>query len=414
MGPSIVHALGAGLLQAVQFFWESLFGLVFGFLISAIAQVALTPATLHRYLGPNPRGILFGAAFGIISSSCSYGSAAAARGFYQRGADVRAIFSFLISSTNMNVAILILFWSLLGWKFAFAEFFGGVIIIAVVVTGLSALFRPETLQRLRSEHTSAGNKAAGVVRECPVCGMEGNRNLALEYQGQTYLACSTKHRDDLAADPARYLGGETPAAPSPAVTGWSALGRARTWRAIGATAAGDVSMLRSELLVGYLLAGFAAALVPPGRLAHALQTVGAVPYAGYVLLLAAGLLIAVLSFVCSMGNVPVARFLASAGIPLGANTAFIYGDLLVPPLIAIYSKSFPAPITRAFVILFVVGAMLAGATMELTIGNVFGGVSMGSMEFNDRFTTISNIMAIGAVAAVWAVTRAGSSGRRPA
>src|SRR5579875_3652589 len=115
----VLHAIGAGLWTALQFLWDSLFGLIFGFLISAVVQVVLTPRTMHRYLGPNFGGILFGTGFGIIASACSYGASAAARGFYQRGADVRAVFAFLIASTNMNVAILILFWSMLGWKLAF-------------------------------------------------------------------------------------------------------------------------------------------------------------------------------------------------------------------------------------------------------------------------------------------------------
>jgi uncharacterized membrane protein YraQ (UPF0718 family) len=174
----------------------------------------------------------------------------------------------------------------------------------------------------------------------------------------------------------------------------------RDWGAVAATAVADVRMLRSELIVGYLIAGFAAALVPPGWLAGALHAVGSVPILGYVLLLIVGLLIAVVTFVCSMGNVPIARFLANAGIPLGANTTFIYGDLLILPMIAIYRKSFPPRITWTFVALFTVGAMLAGAIMEKLIGSTFGGVSMGSMALNDRFTLISNIIAIGAVAAV--------------
>ena len=113
---TLAHALVAGLTQAAAFFWDSLFGLIFGFLISATVQVMLAPATMERYLGPGLRGLLYGAAFGIISSACSYGAAAAARGFYRNGADARSVFAFLISSTNMNLAILILFWSLLGWK----------------------------------------------------------------------------------------------------------------------------------------------------------------------------------------------------------------------------------------------------------------------------------------------------------
>ncbi|HTX02722.1 MAG TPA: permease, partial [Candidatus Acidoferrales bacterium] len=143
----VLSAVAAGLLQSLQFLWDSLFGLILGFLISAVVQVVLTPATMHRYLGGNLRGVVNAAGFGIIASACSYGASAAAKGFYQRGADVRAVFSFLIASTNMNLAILILFWSLLGWKFAFAEFFGGIIIIAVVVAGFRVVFGREELER---------------------------------------------------------------------------------------------------------------------------------------------------------------------------------------------------------------------------------------------------------------------------
>lgn len=349
----IAHALLAGLTQAAGFFWDSLFGLIFGFLISAIVQVMLTPSTMERYLGPGLRGLLCGTAFGIISSACSYGAAAAARGFYRNGADVRAVFAFLISSTNMNLAILILFWSLLGWRFAFAEFFGGAIIIAVVTAGLSVWFRGTTLQGLQERYVRAATEAD-----------EG---------------CA-HHGHDLHES-------------------------RRDWSAVAATALADVRMLRTELVVGYLIAGFAAALVPPGWLAGALHAVGAVPYVGYVLLLATGLAIAIATFVCSMGNVPVARFLANAGIPLGANTTFIYGDLLILPLIAIYRKSFPAQIATAFIILFAIGAMFAGAVMEKLIGSTLGGVAMGSMAVNDRFTLISNIVAIAAVLVVAIASR---------
>jgi uncharacterized membrane protein YraQ (UPF0718 family) len=344
----IAHAVLAGILQAAAFFWDSLFGLIFGFLISAFVQVMLTPAAMERYLGPGPKGLLYGAGFGIISSACSYGAAAAARGFYRSGADIRSVFAFLISSTNMNLAILILFWSLLGWRFAFAEFFGGVIIIAVVTVGFSLLFGRGELARLQGEHTAA-------------------------------VAAEEEH------DACEHHG----LAP-----------KRRGWSAVAATAVADVRMLRTELVVGYLIAGFAAALIPTGVLADALRAVGSVPFVGYVLLLIVGLLIAVATFVCSMGNVPVARYLANAGIPLGANTSFIYGDLLILPLIAIYRKSFPPKITWTFVALFAAGAMVAGAIMERLIGNATGGVSAASMAINDRFTLISNIVALAAVAAL--------------
>jgi uncharacterized protein len=303
----------------------------------------LTPATMHRYLGPGLRGLLYGTGFGIISSACSYGAAAAARGFYRNGADARSVFAFLISSTNMNLAIVILFWSLLGWRFAFAEFFGGAIIIAVVTIGLSLLFRAGALAEMQHSYVGTPDE----MDHCHV---------------------ATHER--------------------------------RGWAEVASTALADVRMLRTELIVGYLIAGFAAALIPPGWLAQALHAVGSVPSIGYVLLLVVGLLIAVATFVCSMGNVPIARYLANAGIPLGANTTFIYGDLLILPLIAIYRKSFPARLVWAFVGLFVLGALFAGAVMERVVGAAGGGMAMGSMAINDRFTLISNAVALAAVAAL--------------
>lgn len=384
----LLHAIAAGLLQSLTFFWMSLFGLIVGFLVSAFVQVALTPQDMHRYLGGNARGVLYAAGFGIISSACSYGAAAAARGFYQRGADLRAVFAFLVSSTNMNLAILILFWSLLGWKFAFAEFFGGVIIIGVVTAGFSLLFGS---RQPRFEEPASQPQ---LLTECPLCGMEGEPELAAPYRGGTAYACGQKHYKAMLED----------AQPKPRPS----LRDAATWRSVLEAAAGDVQMLRNELAIGYLIAGFAAALIPQQWFAAAFHAVAAVPAIGGFLLLLVGLGLAIATFLCSMGNVPVARFLAGAGIPIGANTAFIYGDLLIPPLIAIYEKSFPRRVTWTFVALFVAGALLAGAAMGAAIGD-FGGLSMGSMALNDHITLASNIAALAVLGALLLVARRADS-----
>jgi hypothetical protein len=164
--------------------------------------------------------------------------------------------------------------------------------------------------------------------------------------------------------------------------------------------------LRNELLIGYLVAGFAAALIPTGALAAVLRALGGVPVIGYLLLLIAGLLIAVATFVCSMGNVPIARYLAAAGIPLGANTTFIYGDLLIAPLIGIYRKSFPPRIAWTFVGCFTLGAIVACTVMERVIGNAGIAMTNASMSVSDRFTLVANIVAIAAVIAVALAARA--------
>jgi len=395
-----VTQLLAGVTTTLGFVWDSLYGLIFGFLISAIAQVVFSRGAMERALGPNLRGYLSGTAFGIVASACSYGAAAAARGFYQKGADARSVFAFTIASTNMNVAILIMFWAMLGWQFAFAEFFGGAIIIAVVVAGMPLFLKAD---ELRTAAPPADARPAR-VSECLQCGMDGEPGHAVEHEGTTYLFCGARHEAQFRADPAAVLA----AAKSESETspGLAALRERSTWRAVLATMLADVEMLRSELIFGFAVAGFAAALIPAHLLSGALRAVGAVPLFGYPLLLATGLLLAVVTFVCSMGNVPIARYLASAGIPLGANTTFVYGDLLIPPLVGIYRKSFPPRVVWTFLGLFVAGAMLAGFVMDVTVGRTFGGaLAMGSMAFSDRFTPVANVVALLALGAAIAFAR---------
>jgi len=176
----------------------------------------------------------------------------------------------------------------------------------------------------------------------------------------------------------------------------------------------DLEMLRGELILGFVIAGCAAALVPAVWLSGALHAVGNVPVVGYPLLLLTGLLLAVVTFVCSMGNVPIARFLAMAGVPLGANTTFIYGDLLIPPLVGIYRKSFPPKVVWSFLGLFTLGALVAGALMDLLVGHAFGAsMEMGSTTFSDRFTLIANVLAVIAVAIVIAVAHSRTVNSRP-
>jgi uncharacterized membrane protein YraQ (UPF0718 family) len=399
----VAEKLLAGVTTTLGFFWDSLYGLIFGFLISAVAQTVASRGAMERALGPGVRGIANATIFGIVASACSYGAAAAARGFYQKGADIRAVFAFMISSTNMNVAILIMFWAMLGWKFAFAEFFGGLIIIAIVSLGASMFLRAY----FQSAADVAGGASGARVTECLQCGMEGEEEHAVGYEGTTYLFCGNRHESQFRADPAGVIAAAN--AENETIRGFGALREAGTWKDVFDAFLADVEMLRNELIIGFVVAGFAAALIPSEWLANALRAVGQVPFAGYPLLLLVGLAIAVLTFVCSMGNVPIARFLANAGIPLGANTTFIYGDLLIPPLIGIYRKSFPPRVVWTFVGLFVIGAMIAGATMDAIFGHgqMAASMQMGSATVLDRFTIVANVLAIAALVLVIVIAKGG-------
>jgi uncharacterized membrane protein YraQ (UPF0718 family) len=291
---------------------------------------------------------------------------------------------------------------MLGWQFAAAEFFGGIVIVAIVSIGLTLAFRGDGL----SASDAAAADAGARVTECLQCGMEGEEEHAVAYEGRTYLFCGARHEAGFRADPQGVL--DAARAEDESMPGLGALRSAATWKTVLDTFLADVEMLRGELVLGFVVAGFAAALVPPAWLSWVLREVGAVPFVGYPLLLLVGLLLAVVTFVCSMGNVPIARFLAVAGIPLGANTTFIYGDLLIPPLVAIYRKSFPPKLVYAFLGLFVVGALVAGALADLAFGRSFAMHAMGStsaMSFSNGFTIVANVIALVALGAVIVVGR---------
>jgi len=212
----ILDGAARGLRASRDLLWASLYGLTLGFPMSAVVQVIIPQRLLRRYAAGGLHGIAAAAGFGAISSSCSYGSAAATRSLYRRGADARAASSFLISSTNMNIAILVMFWTLVGWKFAFAELAGGAIIIAVVADGLGVLFPGGALERLRSgpelpgaDRTAGDGGAPGgagpdgePVTEDLVCGIKGCPEHAVRLAGRQCWFCSAGHARQFAAEPA--------------------------------------------------------------------------------------------------------------------------------------------------------------------------------------------------------------------
>ena len=76
----------------------------------------------------------------------------------------------------MNIAILMMFWVLVGWQFAFAEFFGGLIIIAVICVRLTLFFHGGALERLRRESQALEHQTGELVNAAAVCGMQASES----------------------------------------------------------------------------------------------------------------------------------------------------------------------------------------------------------------------------------------------
>jgi uncharacterized protein len=317
-------AIGHALAIAGSMTWEILWALILGFGLSAVVQAVVRRSTIVRLLGDDrSRTLVIATGFGIASSSCSYAAVALARSLFRKGASLTAAMAFEIASTNLVIELGIVLALLMGWQFTAAEFVGGPIMI-VVVALLMRLFLRERM--LREARTQAGRGLAG--------SMEGHASMDM-----------TVRRDGSFAR--RLLSKEAFTAVSHVfVMEWAAILR--------------------DLVIGLLIAGAVAAWVPGTFWRHFFLT--GHPLAAALWGPLVGPLVAVVSFVCSIGNVPLAAVLWNGGISFGGVIAFIFGDLIILPIINIYRKYYGMRTALFITGTFYAAMVVAGYLVELLFG----------------------------------------------
>ena len=304
----IVKALQDAFLMAWAVWWA----LVLGFAISAIVQAWVPRRRIEAALsGDGARPLLWATGLGAASSSCSYAAVAIGKSIFQKGASAVATLAFQFASTNLVWELGLVLWVLLGWQFTVAEYVGGLVMIALMAILLRAFVSPrlEESARRHAQDAEAGHQHHPSGGEMPL-------------------------RERLTS-----------------VSAWSDV--AHNFR-------GDWQMLWKEITIGFLLAGFVGLLGDDVFntlfLSDAPGPVAAVENA------IVGPLIAILAFVCSVGNVPLAAVLWSGGIGFGGVMAFIFADLIVLPIIAIYRKyygwAFAIRITALMFVTMVAAALL--------------------------------------------------------
>ncbi len=283
-----MNVLWHGLRDSLLMAWEVWWALVFGFFISAVVQAWVPRERIERALaGSGPRPLATATALGAASSSCSYAAVAIAKSLFGKGASLSSALAFQFASTNIVWELGLVLWVLIGWQFTLAEYLGGLIMIGL----MAMLIRLAVPRRL-------------------------------EEQARTHAqAAATGHEHHMAGQPLPWRERLTSAA------AWSDV--AHNFRA-------DWQMLWKEISLGFLLAGFVAQLGT--GVFHALFLRGAPAIVQAVWGAVIGPVIAVLSFVCSVGNVPLAAVLWSGGISFAGVMAFIFADLIVLPILAIYRK----------------------------------------------------------------------------
>jgi uncharacterized protein len=342
--------LWLGLYHGVAMFWETFWALVLGFGVSAALQVFVSKEQMTRAFGvTNLRTMSLATGFGAASSSCSYAAVAAGRSAFQQGAALIPALAFMFASTNLVIELGAVLWLLMGWRFVLAEVIGAFVLIGMM-WWLMSIFFPKKLEDEARKH------AETATEEC------AHHNHKHAHEG----------------------GGR-----------WTHLANA-FWT--------DWLMLWKELAAGFLIAGFLAALMPPDWW-KALFVESGSPFLRLIENAAIGPIIAILSFVCSIGNIPLASLLWANGISFGGVISFIYADLLVIPLILIYLKYFGRRATFYIVVIFYVSMVAAGVIVDLIFAAA-GLIPTGSRPvsaiehatFNWNYTTWLDFVAI-AVAA---------------
>jgi hypothetical protein len=365
---AVVHALSI----TGSMTWEITWALILGFALSAVIQAVVRRSTVVRLLGDaRPRTLVLAAGLGAASSSCSYAAVALARTLFRKGADFTAAMAFEIASTNLVVELGVILALLLGWQFTLAEFAGGPLMIVFVAVLFRLFLRTGLLGRARAQ---AELGAAG--------SMEGHAAMDMSVPGPGSFA-------------------------------------RRLLSAAGFTAVSHVFVMEwaaiiRDLVIGLLAAGAIAAWVPDSfwrtffLAGHPLAARLWGPLIGPV--------VAVLSFVCSIGNVPLAVILWQGGISFGGVVAFIFADLIIAPVLNIYRRYYGLKMAAFLLATFFTAMAAAGYVTEFVFGALGlvpgrAGVKIPDQGVSWDYTTWLNIVFL--VLAAVLVTRFARTGGLP-
>jgi uncharacterized protein len=323
---SLIQAIRHALSITGSMTWQITWALILGFALSALIQALVRKSTVIRLLGNDrPRALALATGFGAASSSCSYAAVALARSLFRKGANFTAAMAFEIASTNLVIELGVILALLMGWQFTLAEFTGGPIMIVLI----AVLFRLTLRERL--------------LREARV---QADRGIAGSMEGHAAMDMSVQRPGSFAN---RLFSGE----------GYTAVAHVfvMEWAAI----------IR-DLIIGLLAAGAIAAWVPD-RFWRAFFFAGH-PLAAKIWGPLIGPVVAIISFVCSIGNVPLAVVLWKGGISFGGVVAFIFADLIIAPILNIYRKYYGARMAWFLLGTFYVAMATAGYAVELVFGSL--------------------------------------------
>ena len=321
---NLLHAVGHALELAFSMTWEITWALILGFLLSALVQAVVRRQAVIRLLGDDrPKTLAVAAGLGAASSSCSYAAVALARSLFRKGANFTAAMAFEIASTNLVIELGIVLILLMGWEFALGEFVGGPVMIAVIALLFRALLRPGLL---------------GAARR------QANRGVAGSMEGHAAMDMGVAANGSV----------------------WRRLTSPNGLTSVSHVFVMEWAAVLRDIAIGLLIAGAIGAWVPESFwqsffLVHH-------PLLAKIWGPLVGPLVAVASFVCSIGNVPLAAVLWNGGISFGGVVSFIFADLLILPILVIYRKYYGGRMALFLLASFYAAAVVAGYVVETVFG----------------------------------------------
>jgi hypothetical protein len=367
---NVGHELWRALSFAFGMTWEVLWALILGFALSGAVQAVVSKREMERLLpDDSPRTLAVASGLGIASSSCSYASVALARSLFRKGANFTAAMAFEIASTNLVIELGIILGLLLGWEFVLGEYVGGPLMIVLLALLFRAWLRPRLVAEARAQ-AERGRLGS----------MEGHAEMDMSVEAQ----------------------------------GRSVWRRLRSPAGLTATANSfvmDWAAVARDVFGGLLIAGALAAWVPEsfwqGLFFEHHPTLA--KFWGPLI----GPLVAVFSFVCSIGNVPLAAVLWNGGISFGGVLSFIFADLIILPILDIYRRYYGRRTALFILGSFYVTMAASGLAVEL----LFEAIGIVPTERNAKvveasvtwnYTTYLNIVfLVLAAALVWRYFRRG-------
>ena len=367
---AIGHELWRALSFAFGMTWEVLWALILGFALSGAVQAVVSKREMRRLLpDDSPKTLAVASGLGAASSSCSYASVALARSLFRKGADFTAAMAFQFASTNLVIELGIIMALLLGWQFVLGEFVGGPLMIVF----LAILFRVFLTRRLVDEARAEAQKGR-------LGSMEGHAEMDMSVEADGRSLWQRLRSPEGFTATAEYF-----------VMDWAAVAR--------------------DVLGGLLIAGALAAWVPSsfwrGFFLEQHHTLA--KFWGPLV----GPAVAIVSFVCSIGNVPLAAVLWNGGISFGGVLAFIFADLLIIPILDIYRRYYGWRMAGFLFATFYASMVAAGLAVEFLFQRLGierharnAKVEMASVSWN--YTTYLNVVfLLLAAALIWRYFRRG-------